>query len=357
MASYSGRNRRTANLLRTIHFDSPEWTPCSVGLMPATWKRHREDLEEIVLAHPRVFPGYGKGGRDFDDTGAGLYEPGRHVDCWGLTWENVEAGLSSLVVGHPLEDWDAFETWRPPDPLKDGQFGPRAGWGEVRRGLEGAKARGDLASASPFPHGFMYMLLYYLRGFENFMMDLATDDPRIHRLIGIIEKHNTTAIARYLELGVEYLTFGEDLGMQQSLPMSPAMWRRYLKPSFEEMFGPCRDAGVPVYLHTDGHVLEIIPDLIETGVRVLNPQIRANGLAGLRETARGRVAVNLDLDRQSFPFWTPSEVEDHVGEMFEGLYMKEGGLMLFAECEPDVPLENIDAICRAFERLCNLPDV
>jgi hypothetical protein len=30
--------------------------------------------------------------------------------------------------------------------------------------------------------------------------------------------------------------------------------------------------------------------------------------------------------------------------------------MLFAECEPDVPLENIDAICTVLERVCNLPE-
>ena len=78
-------------------------------------------------------------------------------------------------------------------------------------------------------------------------------------------------------------------------------------------------------------------------------------LAGLL-IARGKVALNQDLDRQMFPFATPSEIADHVGEVFEGLYLKEGGLMLIAECGPDVPLENIDAICSAFEKLCNLPD-
>ena len=29
---------------------------------------------------------------------------------------------------------------------------------------------------------------------------------------------------------------------------------------------------------------------------------------------------------------------------------REGGLMLHAECEPDVPLENIEAICQSLEK-------
>jgi hypothetical protein len=68
------------------------------------------------------------------------------------------------------------------------------------------------------------------------------------------------------------------------------------------------------------------------------------------------VAINLDLDRQLFPFATPSQIENHIGEVYEGLYLEEGGLMLLAECGPDVPLENIDAICRTFESLCHLPE-
>ena len=146
-------------------------------------------------------------------------------------------------------------------------------------------------------------------------------------------------------------------GRTEKLEIGGATWRKFVKPTYEALFGPCRDRGVPVHLHSDGHILEIIPDLIETGVRVLNPQIRANGLAGLQEVARGKVALAQDLDRQLFPFATPDEIEAHVTEVFEGLCLKEGGLLLQAECGPDVPLENIEALCRVMERLCNPPDL
>ena len=53
-----------------------------------------------------------------------------------------------------------------------------------------------------------------------------------------------------------------------------------------------------------------------------------------------KVCVNLDLDRQLFPFCKPEDIEEHV---------KAGGLMLHAECEPDVPLENTEAICQTLE--------
>jgi len=355
MIPYDGRNRRTVNLLRTIYFDRPEWTLCSVSLMPATWMKYREALESLVLSHPRIFPGYEKGSRDFDAVGDVLYEPGRHADCWGAVWDNVERGLSSLVVEHPLADWSDFDTYRPPDPLTEDTFGPRRDWDQVRQSMAAAKQRGGLARGGGLQHGFMYMRLYYLRGFEALMMDFAAGEPRLADLIAMVEGYNAAVIRKYVELGAEYMGFGDDLGLQRSLPMSPEMWRRYIKPSYLRMFAPCRAGDLPVYLHTDGHVLEIVGDLIEAGVRVLNPQVRANGLDGLRDVARGKVAINLDLDRQLFPFATPSEIEDHVGEAHETLHLPEGGLMLAAEAEPDVPLENIDALCGALERVCRPP--
>ncbi len=356
MISYEGRNRRTVNYLKTVTFDRPEWTPCRVGFVPATWMHYRADLEDLLLTHPRIFPDLVKGKTDFDAIWGPLYELGRRTDCWGTTWDNIARGFDSGVVGSPLEDWSALDTLRPPDPLTEDLFGPRPDWAEVRRKMDEARRRGDLAWGEGLPHGFMYMRLYYLRGFANLMMDMATDDPRLRRLIAIVEGYNAPVIRRYLELGAEAMLFADDLGMQTSLPMGPALWRKFIGPSYLRLVAPCRAAGMPVYLHTDGHVLEIVDDLAAAGVTILNTQIRANGLEGLQQYARGKVCLDQDLDRQLFPFATPSQIEDHIGEVFEGLYRKEGGLMLLAECGPDVPLANIDAICRTFERLCKPPE-
>ncbi len=360
MIRYAGKNRWTVNYLKTIYFDHPEWTPCSIGFLPATWMEHRQSLEDLVLEHPRVFPGFRKGSVDFDckTMWNPLYELGRHTDCWGTVWNNIARGLDSQVEVEPLADWSAFDAWKQklPDPLTDGEWGPRPSWDDVKKGFDDAGKSGGLAGGGGLMHGHFFMRLYYLRGFENLMVDIATDEPRLHELIAILTDYNAAVVRKHLELGPEIMYFGEDLGMQTSLPISPTAWRKFVKPSYETTLGPCRDRGVPVYLHSDGHILEIIPDLIETGVRVLNPQIRANGLEGLQRCARGKVALNQDLDRQLFPFASPSQIEDHVAEVFEGLYLKEGGLMLLAECGPDVPLANIDAICKTFEKLCNLPD-
>ncbi|MBD3291996.1 MAG: hypothetical protein GF393_03670 [Armatimonadia bacterium] len=184
------------------------------------------------------------------------------------------------------------------------------------------------------------------------MMDIADREPRLDTLIEMVLEQNMRVVEKYLELGVEYMSFGDDLGNQVNLPISPASWREYIGPCYEQLYGPIRDAGAHVYMHSDGDIRAIIPDLVSYGVTMINPQIRANTLGDLERICKGKVAVALDLDRQLFPFATPEEIDAHIKEAVETLALPEGGLRVSAEVAADVPLENIDAICTAFERYC-----
>lgn len=319
--------------------------------MPASWLTHGDGMESIVLSHPALFPAYRQG--DYRNIRLDrAYRSGQWVDAYGITWHNVAEGLSSFPVQEraPLLDWQAFDTFSLPDPLTLDHFGDAIDWQERRRAAAAGKAKGELAKGGLW-HGAMYMILTYLRGFDNLMIDIALQEPRLERLIDMVLGYNLKLIDAWLDTGVEAMSFGDDMGLQRSLPMSPADWRRYLKPCFRAMYAPCRDADVLVYQHSDGCILDIIPDLVECGLNIINPQTRANGFDGLRRVALGKVCIDLDLDRQLFPFAGPAELEDHIETAVEALALPEGGLMLSAEIGPDVPLANVEAICRALEKL------
>ncbi len=198
----------------------------------------------------------------------------------------------------------------------------------------------------------MYLRLADLRGFEELMIDFAEDAPELQLLIDLVLHHNLQKLEKLLasKQPPELIYFGDDLGMQTCLPMGPDKWRQYLKMPFMRIYQRVRQAGFWVFMHTDGHCWEIIPDLIECGVNVINPQIRANGLENLAAVCKGKVCVRLDLDRQLFPFATPKQIDEHVRRAVEVLGMPQGGLWLLAEIGPDVPLENIEAVCTALEK-------
>lgn len=344
------KNERVRNWLKAMCFDEPDWIPCSIGLVAATWLKYGQALDELVLRHPRLFPGHRPGGHERVHLGP-RYRRGIFTDAWGTVWKNIADGMDAIPVEEkaPLKEWSAMAEYQPPPPDVN-DWGDRIDWEGMPNRFERTKEGGGLAIGG-LDHGFMYMRLYYLRGFTNLMMDIASGEPRLEALIEMVAGRNRTLVERYVEAGVEMVWAGDDLGMQTALPVSPDHWRRYVKPAYMHIFQPCRDNHIPVYLHSDGHIVEIIPDLVECGITVINPQIRANGLEEIARVAKGRVAVNLDLDRQLFPFATPGQIHEHVRQAVEVLGSSEGGLMLHAECEPDVPLENIEAILQALEEV------
>lgn len=302
-------------------FQKPEYIPVGISILPATWMKYREPLDAILRRFPTVYAPPEEQ-RNYDAVG-GTYVSGNHVDAWGCVWTNIRDGMESMVTGHPVPTREAVHTLKAPE--KD----------------------------AGFPHGFMYLRLCDLRGFDEMMVDFAEEPPELQMLIDIVRDYNVRQIHKVIresEPGPRIIYFGDDLGLQHSLPISPEKWRKYLKPCFTQIYKPCHDAGWWVFMHTDGHIVEIIPDLVDAGVNVVNAQVRANGLDNLAATCRGKVCVALDLDRQLFPFCTPDDIDAHVREAVEKLSTPEGGLWLSAECGPDVPLANIEAICVALAK-------
>jgi hypothetical protein len=335
------------NYLRTVEFRYPEWISSAVGLMPATWKKYRKNLEEVVVQYPWIFGPYEKGTRDFDDVPP-VYRGGEYyTDSWGCVWYNIQDGLEGRIVKHPIEEWSKFVNYKPPDPLILGERTPREDWQNVKERIRKMRAKGQLIRGGG---DRFFERLHFLRGFKNLMVDFMTDHPELNKLIGMVVEHNVKLIGKWLEIGVDIISLGDDLGTQTSLMISPRVFRKYLKPGYSVLCGMVREASAHVRFHSDGHILEIIDDLIECGVDIINPQFRANTLDGLVKTCKGKICVSLDLDRQLFPFATPKQINKHIKEAIVELGSKEGGLMLSAECGPDVPLENIKAICQAFEK-------
>jgi len=337
------------NYLRALEFRYPEWVPCSLGCSPDAWHKYRDELEDLHLRHPLLFPDFEKGAVDFDDFAVAYKEGEYYRDNWGCLWYNIHGGLEGQVVEHPLADWKALDAYRPPDVSTRSERGER-NWDQVRREIEAQRARGLLTAGSGER---LFDRLYFLRGFEALMVDFATDDPHLPRLIDLLLEYELELVGKWLEIGVDMISFHTDIGTQKGLMISPEKFRRYLKPMFRELFMTCRKAGAHVGLSSDGHLLSIVDDLVECGVSMHDPQLRANTLEGIERCYKGKICIKLDLDRQMFPFCTPRDIWNQVEEALEKLYLPQGGLMLMGSVSAgDVPLENIEALASAMEDLC-----
>jgi len=338
------------NYLRNASFQGPEWMPCTVVISGASWNQLREDLEDVLVRHPTLFPGFEKGKRDYDhqDFGPAHRANQRFTDAWGCVWETAIDGLEGQVVECPLADWSALETYQPPDPLVQADRGP-ANWEQARRAVEEAKQAGRLTSGGT-PHGFLLMRMYYLRGFENLMLDLALEPPQLPRLIDLLVDHNRKIVNEWLSMGVDVMEFAEDLGTQTASMISPRDFRRWITPAYQALMQPCREAGCHVALHSDGYLMELMDEFHACGVTIINPQDLCNGIDNLAREVKGRFCIRLDIDRQTIvPFGTRQDIRDLIEEEVRKLGSPEGGLEMIAGLYPPTPAENVDALCDALE--------
>jgi len=335
------------NCLRAIRFQEPEWIPCRVVLSGAIWKRHREALDELVLRHPLIFGSRESEKGNYDDFPPQSKAGERFTDSWGCVWHNLADGIRGQVKGHPLADWKAFSAYRAPDPLATNELGPRDRWEKVRADVEKARSQGKMVWGGG---DRFFERLHFLRGFRNLMLDLHLDPPQLGSLIDMVVDHNSRLVAKWVELGADCIAMGDDLGTQTRAMISPALFRKHLLPGYARMCSIARQGGCEAYMHSDGHITELMQDLIAAGFTVINPQVNCNGIKALVKMCKGRICLDADIDRQQvLPRGSPEQVRKHIEDIVLNLGSREGGLMMIAGVYGDVPLENIEALCQAME--------
>ena len=339
------------NLLRAVRFERPDYIPMVFHINAACWSNYpQEALAELKESHPFLFPNYERGTETVATTFGNTATAGKpYVDDWGCRWETVEDGIAGVITEHPLADWDAFGDYVPPDAETAYGTG-KMNWERTAESLGRAREEGRLVSGG-LQHGHTFLRLSYIRGYENLLYDMADDEPRLHRLIEMVEAFNMAFVQRYLELGVEWMSYPEDLGMQVGPMCSPDDFRKYIKPSYQRLMAPARDAGCIIHMHSDGDIRTLVHDLIDGGVEVINLQDLVNGIDWIKQQLAGKYCIELDIDRQDVTvFGTPDQVDALIREEVQKLGSKEGGLMMIHGMYPGMPLENARALMDAMER-------
>jgi uroporphyrinogen decarboxylase len=337
------------NMLRTIRFERPEVIPMSFHINAACWNHYDQDaLQDLMEGHPRLFPGFTRQETVTPHYGLNQRKGEPYTDAWDCVWETSEDGITGSVHGHPLTDRAAFENYTAPDPeTTDGTF--PLDWEAIRQRVQRQKAAGQLVGGG-LPHGHTFLRLQDIRGYESLMFDMVDERPELSRLIAMVEEFNYQLVLKWLELEPDMMTFPEDLGMQVGPMLSPDHFRKYIKPVYQKMMQPARDAGCIVHMHSDGDIRTLVDDLIDGGVEVINLQDLVNGIDWIADTFAGKTCIDLDIDRQSITAQgTPKQIDALIREEVEKLGRKEGGLMMIYGLYPGVPLENAAALMDAME--------
>lgn len=299
------------------------------------------DFRHLDIGHPREY--------------RPLTTPaGDQITEWG--YGTREAHNTSIVSYSPLAaatDVSAIEKHPWPRVRDPGRI---EGLSEKARRI--AETTDCFIGATHAVSGMMIDLGPYLRGFEQFMMDLYLDERFAHHLIGKIADVVTELYLYYLEPiapWVGWVEFSSDHGMQDRPIVSRDLYRKFFKGPYTRVFSAVKKAvpGARIWLHTCGSVRELIPDLIEAGVDVLNSlQPKAAGMdsAELKREFGSEIVFHGGLDIQGGITGSVQQARDEARRRIDA-FAKDGGY-IFAPSNhfmQDVSLENFYAV---YETAC-----
>lgn len=281
---------------------------------------------------------------------------GEHfINEYGITWNRHKGGMYFDPKGHPLANAtvEDLENYSWPDSS------------DLAR-VKGMKEEAARLHQTGYPVGIMnisggfFEIGFWLHGYENFYCDLAGNPDyacaQMDKCLEIEMKYWDLIL---LEMGddIDVVLTANDLGSQSGPMISLEMFRKYIKPRMKKLnsFIKKKKPDVYIFFHSCGSIYDLIPDIIETGVDIINPvQVSANKMDTKRLKKEFGDALTFwggGIDTQKvLPCGTPSEIRDEVKRRIDDL--APGGGFVFAtvhNIQPDVPPENIMAMWEALQ--------
>ncbi|MDP6776360.1 MAG: uroporphyrinogen decarboxylase family protein [Candidatus Latescibacteria bacterium] len=326
--------------VRALTFDGPDRVPIMHHAVPGAFRAHGPALEELYERYPSdvLLSPVTHNPFSFQDHPRGHWANGAvSHDDWGCGWHWTTPDHMGIAVEHPLEDWGAVATFRAPDPMV---------------GDSGVRHMEETAGPDRGRHfvfadaGEVFQRMFFLRGYENLLLDLLEDRPEVYALRDIVVDHCLTRINRWHETGlIDGLILRDDWGSQQSLLVNPRIWRRVFKPAYARILEAIHAGGAYASFHSDGAIQEIVPDLVEMGWEELNPQVHVMDIEELGRLFGGKVCVRADIDRQwTLPQGAPEDVRNLVTRLYGAFGSSRGGYVAWGEMNADVPLGNCEAL-------------
>jgi uroporphyrinogen decarboxylase len=275
-----------------------------------------------------------------------LMQESQWSDEWGTQWGHALGGVGPHPMDFPIKDWAQLDEYLEKhfaNPYAPGRMDAAAAI--VNRFKPLRYCVGTL----PFS---IKARLFNLRGTENVLMDLSLNEAELRRLAEAVCEYSRAMVRNWAGLGVDAVFPMDDWGTQNALLISPAMWRSFFKPYYKAIFDEAHQAGLDVFYHSCGNIMEIIGDLIDIGVDVLHPL--QPGPLDLREVARrfgGKVSFCGAIDVQRLlPSAEPSEIRKEIRRIIDTLGSPFGNSFIPAPANvlgPDIPFQNLRAMFEA----------
>jgi uroporphyrinogen decarboxylase len=321
-----------------LDFRDPTRLPRQMWVLPWAQTRHPEEVDRIERDFPQDITTSPFACSEPVPGGGNAHAVGTFVDAWGCTFENLQDGIIGQVKAPRLADWSEAADLRFPRERLEVEL-------EKVTAFCGGTDLFVLAGTCPRP----FERLQFLRGSEALYLDLNRPPAELLEFIQRLHAFYLEELSIWARTEVDALTFMDDWGSQRALLVAPELWREIFKPLYADYIALAHQHGKHAFMHSDGHITEIIPDLIEIGLDALNSQVFCMGVEELGRRFAGEITFWGEMDRQQLlPRGSAAEIAQAARRM-RAAFHRNGGLIAQCEFGPGARPENIYAFFEALD--------
>lgn len=194
-------------------------------------------------------------GRKFERLDNGLLK-----DEWGVLFKKTTEEVPFPVKG-PINNEKVLANYTPPDPTADYLFD------QLREMVERFKGKRAI--------GFMMLDVFsipsFLRGMDNFLVDLIENPSLAGELIEIVTEYQLKLIEGAIKEGAEIIECGCDYAYKTGPFMSPLQFKKFFLPGLTRLIKKTHEFGRYFMKHSDGNIWPLLDMIVDAGVDIINP--------------------------------------------------------------------------------------
>jgi len=320
-------------VIHTLNHEATPRAPRDLWISPGMESTHADAVAEIGVRFPNdIVP---------PEMGAALgkrsqgkpHKPGEFTDAWGCGWQVPAKDAAPVLKFSPAARPGKVAEYEPPLELLDA-----ARFAKIDKGCE-ATNRFVLAESETRP----FDRLRFLRG-DNALVELARGTKDLRGLLGMLHDFSCRELEILANTEVDGVAFRDDLGGDDSLLIAPEMWREIFKPLYREYCKILHAKDKFVFFRSQGHIVDILGDLVKIGVDAVHSQIHKMDVEKLAKRFRGHVTFWGEIDPHALGAPAASQVKEGVLKIRRALDYGCGGAIVQCRWTPDLGLQTIATV-------------
>jgi len=339
-------------VLTACAFRPPDRIPRfdSFWAFPESWRLRLgppEELTDIAIWVPdeTTFP---TRARLLKEERGWIYE----IDSWGRTIRRRTDAYFVETLEVPMPEGVDIDSVHFDPPDMDTRFLSGRSPSELEAALQQSKQRHCVFGKTGGP----YLRTTFLRGEEQFLMDIA-GDPKLARALADKVGDHLTAVGvqeiRRWSLQETGIWIYDDMAYNDGPMFSPASFEKVFLPAYRRMIESYKQAGAKhVFLHSDGDIRPILDMLVDAGIDGLNPLERRAGMspATIRKLYPHLILTGGMCNTDTLVNGPAEKIRAEAREIID--LGRCGGVVIGTHSiSPEVPLENFAVyheVCKTY---------